>query len=86
MEKFDILGAYLHTETKYEVIMVLEVPLSKFMVKVDPKLYRKCVTINRKVKPILYVKTHKSLYGLLISALIFKILVNDLEVYGFIIY
>ena len=46
MEKIDIPGAYLHTETDEEVIMILEVPLDKLMVKLDPELYRKYVTIN----------------------------------------
>ena len=66
--------------------MVLEGPLVELMVKVDPKLYSKYVTINSKGNSLLYAKMHKYHYVLLISTLIFyKNVVNDLEVYGFII-
>ena len=56
------------------------------MVKVEPKIYRKYGTINRKRNLILYVKMHKSLYGLFRSTLVFyKKLFNGLKVYGFVI-
>jgi hypothetical protein len=81
---FDIPGAYLHTETNEDVIMVLEGPLAELMVKVVPSLYRKYITTNSKGKALLYVKMQKALYGLLRSALLFyKKLVKDLENYGF---
>ena len=86
MASFDTPGAYIHTETNEEVIMVPEGSLSEFMMKLDPKIYRKYVTINSRGKSILYVKMHKSLYGFLRSALIFyKKLSHKLEVYGLVI-
>ena len=86
MVKFDIPGSYLHTETDEEVIMVLEGPIFELMVKLNPKLYRKYVTISRKVKSKTYLNMHKALYLLLRSALLFyKKFVNDLEVYVFVI-
>ena len=71
MDSFDIMGIYLHTETDQDFIMVLEGPLSKLMMKVDPKLYSKYVKINSKGKSILYVKMHKDLYEFLRSAVLF---------------
>jgi hypothetical protein len=80
----DIPGAYLHTETDEEVIMVLEGPLAEIMVKVAPRLYQKYITTNSKGEALLYVKMQKALYGLLRSALLFyKKLVKYLENYGF---
>ena len=61
---FDIPGVYLHTETYEKVIKVLEGPLSGLTEKIDPKIYKKYVTINIKVKPLLYVDIHKDLYGI----------------------
>ena len=43
---FYIPGAFLHTETVEDVIMVLEGPLAELMVQVDPSLYRKYITKN----------------------------------------
>ena len=43
---FDIPGEYIYTETDKEVVMILEGPLSKFILKLDTKLYSKHVTIN----------------------------------------
>ena len=52
------------------------------MVKVNPKIYRKYVTINSKGKSLIYVKMYKDLYGFLRSVLFFyKNLVGNLEVY-----
>ena len=54
------------------------------MVQVDPYLYRKYITKKSKGKSPLYVKICKTLYGMLISALLFyRKLVKDLEKYGF---
>ena len=52
------------------------------MYKVDPGLYQKSITNNKKGKPVLYVKIHKALYGLLCSTLLFYYqLVSELEEY-----
>ena len=54
------------------------------MVMVEPKLYHKFVTYDRKGVAILYVKMNKTLYVLLKSDLLFyKYLVEDIGAYGF---
>ena len=59
--------------------MLLRGTLSEMMVMVDPKIYHKFVTYDRKGLEILYVKMNKALYGFLKSALLFyKNLVEDL--------
>ena len=84
MDILNIPGAYLHIETDEDVIMVIEVLLSKLIVKLYSNIYRIYVTINSKVNPLLYMKMHKYLYVLLIITFIFyKKLVSDIEVYGF---
>jgi hypothetical protein len=83
---FDIPGAFLHAETNEDVTMLLKGPLAELMVLVDPSLYRKYVTFDSRGQPILYVKMHKALYGMLRSALLFyRKLVGDLEGDGWII-
>ena len=53
------------------------------MCHVYPKLYRKCIIINKRGKLVIYVKILKALYKLLQSALIFyPKLVKDLQKYG----
>ena len=80
---FDIPGVYLYTETDENIITVLKGVLVKLMVKVDPSLYHKYVTVNCKGKSLLYARINKSLYGILSSALLFyKKPVRDLEVFG----
>ena len=80
----DLPGAFLHTITDEKVIMVLRGVLCEMMVKVDPKLYRKYVTTDKRGKPVLYVQLYKSLYGLMRSALLFyRKLRGELEAYGF---
>ena len=80
----DIPGAYLHTDTDEEIVMLLRGKLAELMAQVDPKLYRKYITKDSKGRPILYVRMQKALYGLLRSALLFYLkLVKDLEAYGF---
>jgi hypothetical protein len=77
---FDIPGAFLHAETDEDVTMMLKGRLAELMVLVEPALYRKYVTVDSRGQPILYVKMHKALYGMLRSALLFyRKLVKDLE-------
>ena len=74
--------SYMRTDE--DVVMRLEGRLAELMVKVDPSLYRKYITTSGKGEPILYVKMHKALYGMMRSALLFyRKLVGDLEAYGF---
>ena len=80
----DLPGAFLHTVTDEKVIMVLRGELCELMVKVDPKLYRKFVSKDKRGKPVLYVQLYKSLYGLMRSALLFyRKLKSELIAYGF---
>ena len=46
---FDCPGAFLHVKSDKDVIITLEGPLAKLMVKVDPKIYRK---ISRRTKRV----------------------------------
>ena len=67
----DLPGAYLHTNNDEETIMLLKGKLAELLVQVEPSLYRKYVITSSKGEPMLYVKLHKALYGLLCSALLF---------------
>jgi hypothetical protein len=83
---FDIPGAFLHADSDENITMILKGQLAELMVQVAPNLYRKYITIDRKVKAILYVKMQKAIYGLQRSALLFyRKLVADLESTGFVI-
>ena len=64
--------------------MLLKGKLAELMVQVDPMLYRRYVTFNKKGEAMLYVHLSKALYGLLESALLFyKKLRGELEEYAF---
>jgi hypothetical protein len=77
---FDIPGAFLHTETDEDVIMMLKGKMAELMVMVEPSLYRKYVTTDSKGESILFVQMHKALYGMMRSALLFyKKFVHNLE-------
>ena len=83
---FDIPGAFVTTKTDEYVIMTLRGHLCEIMTRIDPKLYRKYITKDKKCNPVLYVQLYKSLYGLLRSALLFyKKFRKELENYGFIV-
>ena len=74
----------MHTNSDKEITVVLEGPLAEIMARIDLQVYRKHITKNGKGKPLLYVKVHKALYGLLRSALLFyRRLVAELEDIGF---
>lgn len=80
----DIPGAYLHTETDEQVVMVLRGKLAELMVAIDPAKYKPFLTFDSKGTPLLYVRMLKALYGMLRSALLFYLkLVKDLKAYGF---
>ena len=51
----DMLGAFLHTATEENVIVLLTGELCELMVLVSPKIYRKYVNIGRGGKPMLDV-------------------------------
>ena len=80
----DMPGAFLHTLTDEKIVVLLTGELCELMVKVEPSLYRKYVTVDRKGTPMLYVELYKSVYGLLRSALLFyRKLKGELMSYGF---
>ena len=64
----DIPGAYLSADVDNDVHVVFRVKLAEMMVMSDPALYRPFVSYGT-VKPVLYVRLQKSLYGCLKSAL-----------------
>ena len=81
---YDVPGAFLHTESDENVIMVLRGELAEMMVHIAPQIYRPYVKMDRKGTPILYVRLKKALYGILISSLLFyRKLRGELEAYGF---
>ena len=57
---------------------------AELMVKVNPSLYRKYISTDKKGEPILYVRLLKALYGQLKAALLhYKKLSKELEEAGF---
>lgn len=67
----DIAGAYLHAINDHEVHMLLEGKLAELMELVAQHIYQKHISMNKKGKPMPYVKLQKALYGLLKSVLLF---------------
>ena len=64
--------------------MLLKGKLAELMVQVDPKLYQKYITTNKKGEAMLYVRLSEASYGLLQSALLFyQKLRGELKDYGF---
>ena len=83
MATIAIPGAFIHTYLDEHIIMVLKGNLALLMCHVDPKLYRRYIIFDKRVKPVIYVKMLKALYGLLLSALLsYHKLVKDLQKYG----
>ena len=77
-------GAFVNTLTDELIFMVLKGDLCKLMCRVNPKLYRRYITKNKKGDPVLYVQLYRSLYGLLCSALLsYQTLRGELEAYRF---
>ncbi|KAL7461201.1 hypothetical protein ACHAXS_001624, partial [Conticribra weissflogii] len=80
----DLPSAYLHAENDETTHMELKGRLAELMAQVDPTVYRKYISVDEKGTPILYVRLHKAIYGLLKSALLFyRKLRGQLEEYGF---
>jgi hypothetical protein len=81
----DIPGAFLQAHMDELVHMKLQGKMAELLVKLDPKMYRKYVQIE-KGKQILYVELKKALYGTLRAALLFwKKLSAKLQGWGFVI-
>ncbi len=66
-----ITGAYLCVVNDQDVHMVLEGKLAELMNLVTPHINHNHITTNKKGQPLLYVRLHKALYGLLRSTLLF---------------
>ena len=81
----DIPNAFVQTDMEGEekVVMKIRGQLAELLVRTDPKIYRKFITMERG-QTVLYLELRKALYGMLKSALLFyKKLVKDLESIGF---
>ena len=79
----DIPGAFLHADKKRLCDHEMNGSLAELMVKTDPKIYRKYVTIE-KGRQVLYLRLQKALYGMMKSALLFyKKLIKKLKEMGF---
>ena len=50
MDTIDTPGSYLHKESDEEVIIIPKGKLADILVNIDPKLYRKCVVLEKGVK------------------------------------
>jgi hypothetical protein len=81
----DIPGAFMQADMDELVHMKLEGTMAELLIKLEPKLYRKYVLME-KGKPVLYVELKKALYGTLRAALLFwKKLSAKLQEWGFVI-
>jgi hypothetical protein len=81
---YDIPSVFVNTDVDEDVLIVLRGELADMMLQIAPQIYRKYVTVNRKGTPILCVKLHKALYGLMRASLLFyRKLRKELEDYGF---
>ncbi len=79
----DIPGAFLHADNEDYAVMKMNGVLAELMVKMDPKIYPKYVTIE-KGRQVLYLRLQKALYGMMKSALLFyRKLIKELKEMGF---
>ena len=82
MATIDIPVEFLHVDSDEHIIVILKGKLALLMCYVDQKLYRKYTIFDKRGKPVIYVKMLKSLYRLLLVALLFyRKLVKDLQKY-----
>jgi hypothetical protein len=79
----DIPRAFMQADMEGEVHMKMEGTIAELLVKLDPKLYRKCVQTQHG-KSVMCVKLKKALYGTLQAALLFQEnLSKSLKEWGF---
>ncbi len=79
----DIPGAFLHANNEDYVVMKMNGLLAELMVKTDPKIHQKYVTIE-KGRQVLYLRLQKALYGMIKSTLLFyRKLIKELKEMGF---
>jgi hypothetical protein len=78
-----IPGAFMQTEMKGTIQIVLECTMAKLLVKIDPKLYQKHLLMQNR-KPVMHVQLKKALYGTLQAGLLFwKDMTKSLKEWGF---
>ena len=65
----DTPGAYLHTDTDEEVVMIIKGVLAEILVNIYLKLYKKYMFLDKGVK-VLYVNLQKSIHRLLRKAIL----------------
>ena len=70
VDTIDTPGAYLYMDSDEYVIILFKGWMVELLVNIDPKIYMKCVVIDKGVN-VLYMRLQKYLYVLLSSALIF---------------
>jgi hypothetical protein len=81
---YNIPSVFVNTDVDEDVLMVPKGELAEMMIQIAPQTYRKYVIVDRKGTPILYVKLHKALYGLMRASLLsYRKLQKELEQYGF---
>ena len=66
----DVPGAFLHSDMKELVHVVIDGALVDILVRANPK-YKKFVHINKQGKQMMYLKLRKALYGTLTAARLF---------------
>ena len=80
---YDVSGAFLHTESDENVLIVLRRELAEMMVHIVAQIYQTYVKMDKNGTSILYLRLKKALYGLLRSSLLFyRNLCGELEEYG----
>ena len=83
----DLPNAFIQTRIKkYEdkVVWRLRGKLADLLIKTAPETYLKNITINRKVKTVLYVRSLNAIYGIMEALLLFhQKFVGDLMTIGF---
>ena len=58
--------------------------MAEIIAKINPQLYRICIILSRKGKPVLYGEARKAIYGTLNASLLFyKKLVKSIQDWGF---
>ena len=82
-----IPGAILHADmSKDNLNMLLEGTIAEILNKLDPKAYRKYISYNKRVKPMLYGQLKKAIYGTLQAALLlWKLMSVTLQEWGFVL-
>ncbi len=81
---YDVPSAFVNTDVKEGILMVLKVKLATMLLNIAPEVYRRYTTADKKGTPVLYVKLQNALYGLMRASLLFyRKLRLELEAYGF---